>query len=39
MDALIKKLDGYLTRDSDRLLFNLPVKTEQKTSAQKSAEG
>jgi hypothetical protein len=38
MDAITQKLDGYLTRDSDRALFNLPVKTEQKTGTEKTAQ-
>jgi len=35
MEALRKELDGFLTRDSDRVLFNLPLKENkaEKTKA------
>ena len=36
MADLIKRLDGYLTRDADRDLFGLPPKSDKKEKAKKA---
>ena len=35
MTELIKKLDGYLTRDADRALFGLSPKSDEKGKVKK----
>lgn len=30
-DELVSLMDGYLTRDSDRVLFNLPLRENKKS--------
>ena len=32
-DDLVSLMDGYLTRDSDRVLFNLPLRENKKSKS------